>query len=553
MKALPDRISSKIWFIVAVFGLSLAGVIIHSFLVKGEVQSKLDQFSKDSTIANTEGRIVVARIDAQLKAYQDAVVSGEPELIGEAQTASEDAVRSLNRLKSLVSDGLTQRISRFITELEDFTKNASRVYPQLMSDDEIDDSVYEKSAELAQQKTDIRVSAIEITTAISDELAQAMTDLVDELGSKKIVDLLLGIVIIAAIIVMVTFIIRLSITHPFADFIQKVRILSEGDLTIRFSSQKKDELSELGKYLNHYVEGLMASLSQISKDSELLRQLADETQLSAEDIRRNSDEINIQAHSVSAAGDELSQEIATISQDADEMTSSTVSVAGAIEEMSAAIGEVAIQCSRQAQIVEEANEKASGASTLMHELGHAANEIQKIVELINAIAAQTNLLALNATIEAASAGEAGKGFAVVANEVKELAKQSSDSSDRIRAQIQNITTKTQASLKAVDEITEIMAQVSEYANTIATSVEEQSSTNQEISSTMHTVTELTEEVSKTVKTSSDSAATVATSIRGVNDGIGKFKDLADSTLDRSNSLTELSVELLHSIDQFKIK
>src|SRR5690606_5776265 len=116
-----------------------------------------------------------------------------------------------------------------------------------------------------------------------------------------------------------------------------------------------------------------------------------------------------------------------------------------------------------------------------------------------------NLLALNATIEAASAGDAGKGFAVVANEVKELARQSSDSSGRIRSQIQNITQKTEASLKAVDEISEIMSRVSEYSGTIATSVEQQSSTNREISSTMQTVTGFTEEVSSTVTVSSESA------------------------------------------------
>ena len=553
MKLLPERISSKIWLIVSVFSLSLAGFLAHSFLVKSDLQKQLHVFSEASNIANAESRILVAKIDAQLKAYQDAVVSGESELIETAKEASEDALDAISSLKKIVSQALVMRINRFESKLSQFTKDAGEVYPALMSDDTMDDSIFEKSAELAQQKIEIREEAVAITVAASDELSKTMQDLVNDIGSKKVMDLFTGLFVIVVVIVMVFFIVKVSITHPFRDFIHKVEILSNGDLTIRFSDKKKDELSELGRYLNHYVEGLVQSISSIYSNSESLKNLASDTQNSAVEIQQNSDGMAEQARSVNAAGDELSLEISTISQNAGEMTSSTISVAGAIEEMSAAISEVAIQCSRQTEIVAEANSKAHTANKLMLELGDAAKEIQKIVEMINAIAAQTNLLALNATIEAASAGEAGKGFAVVANEVKELARQSSDSSGRIATQIQNIHAKTQESLKAVGEISEIMEQVSEYSNTIATSVEEQSSTNQEISGTMQIVTGFTEEVSQTVHKSSESAASVASNIRGVNDSIGRFKTLADSTLERSTQLSELSTKLLSAVEIFKTK
>ncbi|NBX65516.1 MAG: hypothetical protein EBQ96_00760 [Proteobacteria bacterium] len=53
------------------------------------------------------------------------------------------------------------------------------------------------------------------------------------------------------------------------------------------------------------------------------------------------------------------------------------------------------------------------------------------------IASQTNMLALNATIEAARSGEAGRGFIVVANEVKSLAKQAKENSEKFKSLVIN--------------------------------------------------------------------------------------------------------------------
>ena len=92
-------------------------------------------------------------------------------------------------------------------------------------------------------------------------------------------------------------------------------------------------------------------------------------------------------------------------------------------------------------------------------LSNTAEQIGAIVGIISTIAAQTNLLALNATIEAARAGDMGKGFGIVASEVKALAKQTSDATEKISHQVTAIQDLTRKSVGEISSIAKVIEQL----------------------------------------------------------------------------------------------
>jgi len=95
-------------------------------------------------------------------------------------------------------------------------------------------------------------------------------------------------------------------------------------------------------------------------------------------------------------------------------------------------------------------------------------EIQNITQIITAISEQTNLLALNAAIEASRAGAEGRGFAVVAEEVRNLAEESTKSSDEIMSLVQMIGKETKDVLNTTDYMKNLLEnQVGTVGNTLS--------------------------------------------------------------------------------------
>ncbi|MGX7744448.1 PAS domain-containing protein [Rhodopseudomonas parapalustris] len=160
------------------------------------------------------------------------------------------------------------------------------------------------------------------------------------------------------------------------------------------------------------------------------------------------------------------------------------SVAAGAEELNASVREISEAMTKSRQTALNAVGEVDAADSQANQLNDAAQAMSGIVELINHITGQINLLALNATIESARAGEAGRGFAVVAAEVKNLATQAKQATDRIGAEIGNLTNISGDVVGALGKIKSAIQNVSEYVNSTAAAVEEQSTVTGEMSSSM---------------------------------------------------------------------
>ncbi len=186
------------------------------------------------------------------------------------------------------------------------------------------------------------------------------------------------------------------------------------------------------------------------------------------------------AQSLLTAADDTNHRAVSVNSATSETSENVQTVASAAEELSASVGEISRQVVHSATIASDAVARADQTSLSVKGLGEAAQNISKVLGIIQAIAGQTNLLALNATIEAARAGDAGKGFAVVAAEVKALANQTTQATQDIQREIEQIQAATRTTTTDIAGISGVIGQINENTTAIAAAIEEQGAATAEI-------------------------------------------------------------------------
>ncbi len=277
---------------------------------------------------------------------------------------------------------------------------------------------------------------------------------------------------IAVLILIVAQIVCIRIARALAKVIvqsEEILIsLADGNLNLQVSERvlkRKDELGVMGRAVQSLLDKLQEIIGGIKQNTNTLMEKGDTLESMASQTSTTADEIGIAVEDISKGAVSMAEDIEAATLQINNMGILIEKIVDSVQELDHLSEQMHLADTESTKIIHElseSNDKTTEAIKKIEMSVHTTNEsvtrIQEAVDLIASIASETSLLALNASIEAARAGEAGRGFSVVATQISKLSEDSEQSTKTIEEIIRQLTLDSEASVKVMKEVNEIIAQ-----------------------------------------------------------------------------------------------